>query len=489
MARQTDEGIGEMGNRETRLSSYQTDNHQPEGEAPPENPSGASTAWAYTQSYARYIFWLMFCINMMNYVDRWVFSLLLPLIQTDRAFCHHGIRAHFCINDFQTGLLSSSFILIYAIGALPLGFLADRVKRKDVIAAGVAIWSAATLLTAFVHGFFGLLMTRTWLGFGEASYTPAGTSLLSSYFPGKQRAQIMSRWSAGALVGFAVGIIAGGLVAQLTQNWRLAFLFIGPPGLLLAFLMWKAREPARHAIDESDGMDGQHSYQLEGNIRSALARIRSLLRIRTLTLCIIIQALGASVITPSAIFFSPLLKRDYHLPLIGIGGAALLLALASIGGALGGGYLADWLTKRYAGGRLMAGGISFLLAAPVFALALLSPNFWVFLPFFILSGALLNAYLGPLNAVLQDVLPPAMRASGVALTFMLMHLLGDLAAPSIIGGISYLLDPQNGSKLAEALLITGPAALVIAGVIGIWGSRFVAQDTRRASGRIIIQSA
>jgi MFS family permease len=489
MARQTDEGIGGMGNKETTLSKYPADQYQPEGEAPPENPSGAATVWAYTQSYARYIFWLMFCINMINYVDRWVFSLLLPLIQTDRAFCHRGVHAHFCINDFQTGLLSSSFILVYAVGALPLGFLADRIKRKDVIAMGVTIWSAATLLTAFVHGFFGLLMTRTWLGFGEASYTPAGTSLLSSYFPGKRRAQILSRWAAGALVGFAVGIIIGGLVAQLTQNWRLAFLFIGPPGLFLAFLMWRTREPARHAEDESDGPQEQHDYQLHGNVSTALARIRSLLRIRTLTLCIIVQALGASVITPAAIFFSPLLKRDYHLPLAGIGGAALLLALASVGGALGGGYLADWLTRRFAGGRLMAGGISFLLAAPVFALALLSPNFWVFLPFFILSGALLNAYLGPLNAVLQDVLPPTMRASGVALTFMLTHLLGDLAAPSIIGGISYLLDPQNQSKLAEALLITGPAALVIAGIVGIWGSRFVAQDTRRASGRIIIQTA
>jgi MFS family permease len=486
MARRMDDNIEVMGKREATQSDDLATYNQAAGEAQPENAASASNAWSYTRSYANYIFWLMFCINVINYVDRWVFGLLLPFIQTDKTFCQPGSHAHFCINDFQTGLLSSSFILIYAVGALPLGLLADRIKRKDVIAVGVALWSAATLITAFVHSFLGLLVTRTWLGFGEASYTPAGTSLLSSYFPGKRRAQILSRWAAGALVGFAVGIIVGGLVAQLTQNWRLAFFFIGPPGLFLAFLMWKAREPARQAADEESSLAGQHGLQLHHPLRSIPALMRDLLRIRTLVLCIVIQALGLAVITPSAIFFSSLLKRNYHLPLVAIGGAALLLALASMGGALGGGYLADWLTKRFAGGRLMAGGITFLLAAPAFTFALLSPNIWVFLPFFVLSGALLNAYVGPLNAVLQDVLPPAVRSSGVALTFMFAHLLGDLAAPSIIGGISYALDPQSQMKLAEAMLFVGPPALLIAGIVGIWGSRFVARDTRRASGRLIV---
>lgn len=485
MAWHTDEDIEVMRNIETTKAPL-APRAQAEGKGQAESGVSASTTLSITRGYASYVFWLMFCINVINYIDRWVFGLLLPLIQTDRTFCVPGSHAEFCINDFQTGLLSSSFILIYAVGALPLGILADHIKRKNVIAVGVALWSAATLITAFVHTFFGLLLTRTWLGLGEASYTPAGTSLLSSYFPGKRRAQILSRWATGALVGFAVGIIIGGLVAQLTHSWRMAFFFIGPPGLFLAFLMWKTREPARHAEDEEIDTEGQHSYPSGSKLRSIPAQIKNLLRIRTLVLCIIVQALGLWVITPSAIFFSSLLRRNYHLPLMGIGGAALLLAVASIAGTLGGGYLADWLTKRYAGGRLMAAGIGFLAAVPIFTLALLSPNFWVFLPFFVLSGALLNMYVGPLNAVLQDVLPPAGRASGVALSFMLAHLLGDLAAPSIIGAISTALDPQTQMKLAEAMLFTGPPALLIAGIIGLWGSRFVAQDTRRASGRIIV---
>jgi len=439
-----------------------------------EAPKTAEGSWSPSPGYANYIFWLMFGINLMNYLDRWVFSLLLPYIQVDRVFCSPGSHVHYCINDFQTGILGSAFLLIYAVGALPIGVLADRVKRKDVIAVGVALWSIATVLTAFVHGFFSLLLTRAWLGIGEASYTPAGISLLSSYFPGKRRAQILSRWAAGALAGFALGIIIGGFIAYKTHNWRLAFLFVGPPGLLFSFLMWRAREPKRTAADE---VASEHDLrQLGSGLRPILTQIRNLLRIRVLVICIIVQALGFFVITPSAIFFSPLLARHYHLRLPEIGGAALLLALASIVGVLAGGRLADRLTKRYAGGRLMAAGLGFLLAAPAMVLALTSPTIWVFLPFFMLTGALLNMYNGPMNAAMQDAVPPALRASAVALAFMLAHLCGDLAAPSVVGGLSYLLDPIHQEKLAQAMLIVGPGALIIAGIIGIWGSRFVGRE-------------
>jgi MFS family permease len=452
-----------------------------EAEARPEKPA----SWSATHRYALYIFWLMFGINLMNYLDRWVFSLVLRLIQTDQVFCTPGHHLQYCINDFQTGLLGSSFLFVYAIGALPLGVLADRIKRKDVIAAGVALWSLATVLTAFATSFVSLLATRALLGVGEASYNPAGISLLSSYFPRERRAQVLSRWGAGALVGFALGIVVGSLVAQLTGQWRLAFLFTGPPGLIFAFLMWKAREPARKAEDEETGFS-DHPH-VKGGLRPIFAQFRELLRIRTLVICIVVQALGLFVIAPSASFIAVLLQRPpYNLSLPATGAAVLLLAAASIAGAIGGGYLADWLCTRYAGGRLMAAGLGFLCAAPCFVLALIIPKVWGFLPFFVLSGALLNVYGGQLSAPIQDVVPPSLRASAVALAFMLAHLFGDLSAPSLVGGLSYLLDPVHQTKLAHAMLITGIGPLVLAGIIGIWGSRFVAKEARAASGLIVL---
>jgi MFS family permease len=428
----------------------------------------------------------MFGINLMNYLDRWVFALVLRLIQTDPVFCAPGHPQQFCINDFQIGLLGSSFLFVYAVGALPLGLLADRIKRKDVIAAGVALWSLATVLTAFATSFIGLMATRALLGIGEASYNPAGISLLSSYFPRERRAQVLSRWGAGALVGFALGIVVGSLVAQITHQWRLAFLFVGPPGLIFAFLMWKAREPSRRAEDEAAGASGDHP-RLTSSLGTILGQIKQLLRIRTLVICIVVQALGLFVLAPSASFIAVLLQRPpYNLTLPQTGGAVLLLAAASVAGTLLGGYLADWLCKRYVGGRLIAAGLGFLCAAPCFVISLLTHRVVGFLPFFILSGVLLNIYAGPLNATLQDVVPPAMRATAVALAFMLAHLFGDLSAPSLVGGISYLLDPVHQTRLAHAILITGIVPLILAGVIALWGSRFVTGEARAASGLIVL---
>src|SRR6266705_2706748 len=89
------------------------------------------------------------------------------------------------------------------------------------------------------------------LGIGEAGYYPAGTALLSDYFSRTKRAQVMSRWTAGALIGLMIGFIVGGVVAGLGFGmWRIAFLFTGIPGLLLAFLAWRIREPRRNQADE-----------------------------------------------------------------------------------------------------------------------------------------------------------------------------------------------------------------------------------------------
>src|SRR5215471_12057537 len=117
--------------------------------------------------YAAYVLALMFGINFLNYMDRWVASAVAPLIQTE-----------FGLSDFSVGLLGSAFTLVYAIGALPFGLWADRGLRRTVIGTGVAVWSAATLLTGFTINFFQLFITRAILGVGEASYYPASTSLL-----------------------------------------------------------------------------------------------------------------------------------------------------------------------------------------------------------------------------------------------------------------------------------------------------------------------
>src|SRR2546428_5329945 len=174
------------------------------------------------RGYARYVLAVMVGINFLNYMDRWVASAASPLIQKE-----------FHLSDAHVGLLGSAFLLVYALAALPFGYWADRGVRKTVVAAGVAIWSLATLFTGFARNFAQLFLSRAVLGIGEASYYPAGTSLLSDYFPKEQRGRVMSIWGAGSTVGIAVGFAGGGFIAE-KFGWRSAFFFAAVARILFA---------------------------------------------------------------------------------------------------------------------------------------------------------------------------------------------------------------------------------------------------------------
>src|SRR3979409_578717 len=153
---------------------------------------------AVARGYGRYVLAVMVGINFLNYMDRYVGSAASPLIQKE-----------FGLSDTAVGLLGSAFLLVYAVAALPFGYWADRGIRKTVVAVGVAIWSLATLFTGFARNFAQLFLSRAVLGIGEASYYPAGTSLLSDYFPKDQRGRVMSSWGAGSALGIAVGFAGG----------------------------------------------------------------------------------------------------------------------------------------------------------------------------------------------------------------------------------------------------------------------------------------
>src|SRR4029077_10854898 len=181
----------------------------------------------------------MVAINFLNYMDRYVGAAASPLIQKE-----------FGLSDTEVGLLGSAFLLVYAVAAVPFGYWADRGVRKVVIGVGVAVWSLATLFTGFARSFVQLFLSRAVVGIGEAGYYPAGTSLMSDYFPKDQRSRVMAIWGAGATVGIAVGYAGGGIVAE-KIGWRPAFFFAAAPGLLFATLAFTMREPLRGAVEQT----------------------------------------------------------------------------------------------------------------------------------------------------------------------------------------------------------------------------------------------
>jgi MFS transporter, Spinster family, sphingosine-1-phosphate transporter len=412
-----------------------------------------------TRGYARYVLAVMVGINFLNYMDRYVGAAASPLIQKE-----------FHLDDSQVGILGSAFLLVYALAAVPFGYWADRGIRKTVVAAGVAIWSLATLFTGFARSFPQLFVSRAVLGIGEAGYYPAGTSILSDYFPKEQRGRVMSIWGAGSTFGIAVGFAGGGYIAE-KFGWRSAFFFAAVPGILFALLAFGLREPLRGSA-ESIGRAVERIH--EASLRNFL----DLLRIRTLRATIFSQTLLYFVLASNAFWLPILLTRRFNLS-VGKAGllAGVVLVVGGLIGTLAGGWIADRRAKTNPAAHLEVGIAGFLLGAVFITVALVAPlnagPIPVFVPAFLLAVACLYLYSGPFTAIAQNVVSPGLRASAVTMLLFVSHVFGDSHSTYDVGVIS-----THIGSLQGALLITSPTLLVIAAIIAATGLRSVKRDVQ-----------
>jgi len=413
---------------------------------------------------------VMVGINFLNYMDRYVGAAASPLIQKE-----------FHLTDAQVGLLGSAFLLVYALAAVPFGYWADRGVRKTVVAAGVAIWSIATLFTGFARSFPQLFVSRALLGIGEAGYYPAGTSLLSDYFPKEQRARTMSVWGAGSTFGIAVGFAGGGYIAE-KFGWRSAFFFAAAPGILFALLAFGLREPLRGSA-ESVG-------RAMASVRDAsLRKFLELMRIRTLRATILSQTLLYFVLASNAFWLPILLTRRFDLS---VGNAGLLagvvLVVGGLIGTVAGGWIADRRALNNPAAHLEVGIAGFVLGAVFISIALVAPlsagPIPVFVPAFVLAVVCLYLYSGPFTAVAQNVVSPGLRASAVTLLLFISHVFGDSHSTFDIGWIS-----DRVGSLQLALLITSPTLLVLAAVVAATGLRTAKSDVKTMESEWAARSA
>src|SRR5690348_10967747 len=275
------------------------------------------------RGYARYVLAIMVGINFLNYLDRYVAASVAPSIQKE---------LH--ISDSALGFLGTAFLLVYALAAVPFGLWGDRGARKTVIGVGVAIWSVATLLTGFARNYGQLFLSRAIVGIGEASYYPAGTSLMSDYFPKDQRSRVLAIWGAGATVGIAVGYAGGGIVAD-KLGWRAAFFFAAVPGLIFAALAFALREPLRGAAEQT-------GRAVTRTAEASLNKFLELLRIPTLRATIIAQTLLYFVLASNAFWLPTYLQRRFEMT---SSTAGLLsggvIVTGGVVGILAGGWIAD----------------------------------------------------------------------------------------------------------------------------------------------------
>lgn len=403
-----------------------------------------------TRRQARLAVALLFGVNFLNYIDRYVIAAVAPLIQAD-----------FHLRDSQLGLIGSMFMVAYMAASPITGVLGDRWPRRFLVGGGVLVWSVATVFSGLAAGYRQLLGARSCIGVGEAGFAAVSPTLISDLFPRERRGRMLAYFYVAIPVGSALGFLLGGYLGE-RLGWRPAFFVAGIPGVALGLAAFRMKEPRRGA---GDGVvQEEHTFDL--GVALTVLRNRSFL-FTTLGTAAMTFALGGM-----AYWMPTFFSRTRGLSLDRAN--ALFGGITVVAGLLGtflGGWLGDrlllWTPKAY----LLVSGWGMLLGVPFTYLGLTSPAPAVYVPALFLAEVLVFLNTGPANAVLVNVTLPEVRATAIAVAIFVYHLLGDVPSPILIGSLS----DRTGS-LEKALLLTS-VAMAVSGVLFLRGSRTLAADT------------
>lgn len=421
-----------------------------------ESPSAAN--W-----YALGLITLAYALNI---ADRYSISTLVE-----------PIKAEMGLSDSAVGFLTGvALALFYVTLGIPLAKLADRSNRRNLLAAAVAAWSVMTAVCGFTHTFFQLLLARFGVGIGEAGGTPASTSLIADLFRPMQRPLALSIFALGAPLGAWLGSEVAGGIAE-THGWRTAFIALGLPGVLLAMIVFATiREPVRGALDAATpgNANGRSLTETLAHIRHC----RSVFHLIAGTTVLTFWSWGLIWWTPAFIM------RSYGLT---VGEAGALLGPMHLVGGTGSLLATTFLMslRVFSDPRAVVRMIAVCsLAATLPSVlvyagnrSLLEPMLWVLVP-------ATYFFIGPTLGLLQNLVPPGMRAQATAVLLFTANVANLVIAPQLVGFASDWLTASSElgpEALRWVLVFTAPT--------GLWGAwhmwrcgRTVREDQRAVLG-------
>ncbi|MBY0527584.1 MAG: MFS transporter [Gemmataceae bacterium] len=427
---------------------------------------------------ARLALILLLTINLFNYIDRQVLAAVEPEIRNHLfpdAQLPDATKETKADANFRMGMLSSAFLIAYMVGAPIFGFLADRVRRWWLISFGVVVWSVASGASGWEWGpslvvsYWALFATRCFVGVGEAAYGPVAPTLLSDLYPMKDRGRVLARFYLAIPVGGALGYTFGEIVSNSALGWRWAFFLVVPPGLLLG--LWSFLMPEPRAGSTELG---------EAPVRNA--GLRDYLTLFQ-TPSYVLNTLGMSAMTfaiGGLAFWMPDYLEWRQVEDVGPLGPRTVFggitALAGLLATLAGGIAGDWLRPRYSGSYFLVSGIAMLLGFPMILLMLYTPfpYAWIFV---FLAVFCLFFNTGPTNTILANVTHPCVRASGFALNILIIHTLGDVPSPPLMGFIAGYAGRNTSFTVVSFAVLVG-------GLFWLWGARYLERDTRLAPTRL-----
>lgn len=386
---------------------------------------------------AGYAVFILTMMNLLNYLDRIIPSVVKDLFKVDLK-----------LTDAQTSLPITGFVIVYMLTSPIFGALADRWSRKVLIALGVAIWSLATGAAALAVGFWTFLLARAFVGIGEAAYATISPALLSDFYPPEKRNRIITIFYVAIPIGSALGFVLGGYFGD-AFGWRAAFLICGLPGLALAGLVLAIRDPGRGRYDADAAVVPPPWVQALGPLLKNRAYVLAVAGYAAVTF-----ASGAL-----ADWFPTFLQRQHAMSVKASG--MYVGASAALGGLLGtalGGLFADVLKRWTRHPYLALSGWSMVLTTVFAFLALRLSNTTAAITALFVAQFFLWFYNGPINALIANSVPSALRVRAFALSILAIHIFGDAISPSIVATASDHIGLQRAIQMVPLAL--GAGALI-----------------------------
>ena len=393
-----------------------------EANGPSTGPLSASaTVTATAQRWAWATFVILFAMNLLDYIDRWVLASVLP-----------QIRAEMHLSNAQAGWLATLFLISYSLISPFMGYAGDRTRRTWLLGLGVGVWSLATVGTGLARTYGHLQWARAFLGIGEATYGVIAPTILMDLFARETRARVLSFFYLAMPIGGALGMALGAVIAQ-RYGWHAAFFVVGAPGLVAAFFALLLPEPVRGASEKID------PERLQAHAQAGASRddylellVNSSYNYAVFGMTFYTFAIGGLAYwLPTFLTVTKGIEAVKANTLLGV----TTLFAAILGMSLGG-WLADRLARTNPRALFLVPGVALIAAVPFLLVAIYSKSLgWIYAGIF-LSEALMFINTGPCNAVIANVVMPSMRAAAFAIAIFVVHFLGDIWSPTLMGWVA-----------------------------------------------------
>jgi predicted MFS family arabinose efflux permease len=399
-------------------------------------------------------------------VDRYVLAIL-----------QEPIKKELHLSDSELGLLTGfGFALFYSVFAIPIGYLADRWSRRNLLAIVMVLWSLMTALTAAAHSFTFLLICRIGVAVGEAGLVPASASLIGARYHSRYLASAMSFLYTGPSLGLLVAFLCGSRLAQWV-GWRETFVIVAAPGIITALILLMSITEERRPVH------GTPLRLLEG-----LQHLRSLPTLRPYAVAVCLSVLVA---TAPMSWAAPYLIRSHAMSLVEVG---FILALAfGAGGAIanfGSGLIVDHLVRRDVRWYLWFPAVLMSIIFPMIAGSMLVQNDSLAVVLLAVPCMLGVSFAGVAVALLNRLSPEHFRGATTALYILTVNIFGVGVGTWLVGIVSDLLASRaHADSLKYALLLIVPGSAVIALCAYLLAARHLRSDLQRSTSNMAASAA